>query len=85
MKYLKAYAKICLRHSGKDCDGCPFSVSRTGYDSCLRYILENPDLTQKKIVEYVKAAKEKREAAEAKQKELDEFWGEGSRDAYLDR
>ena len=84
MKYLKAYAKICLRHSEKDCDGCPFSSARTGSDSCLRYVLDNPEDSQNRILSYVKAAKERREQEEAKRKELEAFWGEESRDAYLD-
>ena len=60
MRFLKAYAKICLRHSEKDCDGCPFSIERTGSESCLKYILKNPDAAQSAIINYVKADKERR-------------------------
>ena len=63
MKYLKAFANICLRHGDNDCEGCPFAKTETGYDSCLKYVIKNPDETQKKIVEYVRAYRKEREDA----------------------
>lgn len=61
MKYLKAFARICLHHSEKDCDGCPFAYENTKNASCLRYVAENPEEAQQKIIAYVKAVKEERE------------------------
>ena len=61
MRFLKAYAKICLRHSEQDCDGCPFAMEKTGSDSCLKYILKNPDKAQAAIINYVRLDKEKRD------------------------
>ena len=76
MKYLKAYARICFRHSEKDCDGCPFSANKTGMDSCLKFILKNPEDAQMMIINYAKALKEKRDEEARRQRELDEFWGD---------
>ena len=76
MKYLKAYARICVRHSENDCDGCPFSANKTGMDSCLNFILKNPEDAQMMIINYAKALKEKRDEEARRQRELDEFWGD---------
>ncbi len=76
MKYLKAYARICVRHSEMDCEGCPFSANKTGMDSCLKFILKNPEDAQMMIINYAKALKEKRDEEARRQRELDEFWGD---------
>lgn len=53
MQYLEAYARICLRHSENDCEGCPFAYNETGYNSCLKYIVYNKLEAKQKIIDYV--------------------------------
>ena len=63
MKYLKAYAKICLMNSEDNCDGCPFAVEETGCGSCLKYIVRNQEEAKEKIIEYVRKRRELKEGA----------------------
>lgn len=74
MKYLKAYARICVRHSEKNCEGCPFSVDNTGSTSCLGFILKHPEDAQTMILRYAEEDREKREELARKQREMNEFW-----------
>lgn len=61
MKYIEAYAKICLKHSEGDCEGCPFAYEVTGCASCLKYIANNIEDARKKIVTYVNTHRKDKE------------------------